>query len=86
MMAQFALGYTLYEEGRFHEAYRHLRYYAEIAPAHPWNHVWLGKAAEAIGELAEARDAYELAIALSEAGADETEAAELLAALERRAA
>ncbi len=32
-MAHFALGYTLYELGRYHEAYRHLRYYAQIAPA-----------------------------------------------------
>lgn len=85
-MAHFALGYTLYEEGRFHEAYRHLRYYAEIAPAHPWNHAWLGKAAAAIGELGEARVAYERAIELTAAGADETDAPALLAELERRAA
>ncbi len=31
-MAHFALGYTLYELGRYHEAYRQLRYYAQIAP------------------------------------------------------
>lgn len=85
-MAHFALGYTLYGEGRFHEAYRHLRYYVEIAPAHPWNHVWLGKAAAAIGELGEARAAYERAIELTAAGADETDAPGLLAALEGRAA
>ncbi len=30
-IAHFALGYTLYELGRYHEAYRHLRYYAQIA-------------------------------------------------------
>lgn len=80
-MAHFALGFTLYELGRHHEAYRHLRHYAEIAPAHPWNQVWLGKAAEALGELAEAQRAYERAIELTEAGEDETDAPELLAAL-----
>ncbi len=65
-MAHFGLGYTLYELGRFREAYRHLRYYATIAPSHPWNLCWYGKAAEAIGELAEARTAYERAIELDD--------------------
>lgn len=50
-MAHFALGYTLYELERYHEAYRHLRYYAQIAPAAPWNWCWFGKAAAAVGEL-----------------------------------
>jgi tetratricopeptide (TPR) repeat protein len=82
-MAHFALGYTLYDLGRFHEAYRHLRYYAQIAPAGAWNQCWYGKAAEAIGEVEEARAAYHRALALE--GADqETDAAELLAALEER--
>ncbi len=76
-MAHFALGYTLYELGRHHEAYRHLRHYTEIAPAAAWNWCWLGKAAEAIGELTEARVAYERAIELSEDD-DETDAPELL--------
>ncbi len=31
-MAHFALGYTLYGLGRYHESYRHLRYHAQIAP------------------------------------------------------
>ncbi len=44
-IAHFALGYTLYDLGRYHEAYRHLRYYAQIAPASAWNWCWLGKAA-----------------------------------------
>jgi tetratricopeptide (TPR) repeat protein len=83
-MAHFGLGYTLYELGRFHEAYRHLRYYAEISPGHPWNWCWLGKAAEAIGETAEARRCYERAIELEEAGAEETEAMELMARLAKR--
>ena len=77
-MAHFALGYTLYELGRYHEAYRHLRHYTEISPAHPWNWCWYGKAAEAIGETDEAWDAYVRAIELTQAGGDETEAEKLL--------
>lgn len=77
-MAHFALGYTLLEFGRNHEAYRHLRYYAEIAPAMPWSHCWLGRAAAAIGELGEARAAYERAIELTAAGGPETDAPKLL--------
>ena len=34
-MAHFALGYTLFELGRFRDAYRHLRYYAQISPLTP---------------------------------------------------
>ena len=85
-MAHFALGYTLYELGRFNEAYRHLRHYTEIAPAGAWNWCWLGKAAEAVGEAAEARRAYERAIALEEDSGEETDAPELLAELNRREA
>lgn len=80
-MAHFALGYTLYELERFHEAYRHLRYYAEIAPNGAWNWCWFGKAAQAIGELDEARAAYERAIELEDEHGEETDAAELLEAL-----
>ncbi|MDP9384210.1 MAG: hypothetical protein M3P50_03065 [Actinomycetota bacterium] len=81
-MAHFGLGYTLFELGRFHDAYRHLRHYAEIAPAGPWNWCWFGKAAAAIGELDEARAAYRRAISLEQDGEDETDAAELLAAID----
>ena len=81
-MAHFAIGYTLYELGRFHDAYRHLRYYAEMAPSHPWNWVWFGKAAAALGATGEARDAYLRAIQLEdEQGEEETDAEELLAEL-----
>lgn len=80
-MAHFGLGYTLFELGRHREAYRHLRHYVQISPAHPWNWCWLGKAAEAIGEIEEARDAFERAIELTEDGAEETDAPELLEAL-----
>ena len=82
-MAHFALGYTLYELERYHEAYRHLRYYAQIAPAAPWNWCWFGKAAAAVGELGEARFAYEHTIELS-GDADETDAPELLCELGHR--
>lgn len=81
MMAHFALGYTHYELGHFHEAYRHLRHYSELAPAQPWVWCWFGRAAAAIGEPAEARAAFERAIALTEAGAEETDAEDLLEAL-----
>jgi len=81
-MAHFALGYTLYELGRYQEAYRHLRYYAEIAPAGAWNWCWLGKAAQAIGELDEARAAYLRAIALAEDDDEQTDAPELLTTLD----
>ena len=80
-MAHFALGYTLFELGRHHEAYGHLRHYVEIAPAGSWNWCWFGRAAQAIGELDEARDAYERAIELEEADGDETDAADRLAEL-----
>ena len=81
-MAHFGLGYTLYELERFQEAYRHLRHYTEIAPCGSWNWRWLGKAAEAVGETAEARAAYERAIELESNGDQETDARELLERLD----
>ena len=81
-MAHFGLGYTLYDLGRFQEAYRHLRHYTEIAPCGSWNWCWLGKAAEAIGETAEARAAYERAIELESNGDQESDASELLGQLD----
>jgi len=80
-MAHFALGYTLCELGRHHEAYRHLRYYTELAPAQPWVWRWFGQAAEALGEVEEARHAYQRAVQLTDEGWDETDAGELLAEL-----
>ena len=80
-MAHFAIGYTLYELGRFRESYAHLRHYAEIAPHGSWIWCWLGKAAAAIGETAEAERAYSRAIELTKRGDDETDAPELLAQL-----
>jgi tetratricopeptide (TPR) repeat protein len=80
-MAHFAVGYCLYELGRYREAYRHLRYYLEVSPSHPWNWCWFGQAAQSIGELDEAQLAYERAIELTRNGGDETHAPELLAAM-----
>ena len=88
-MAHFGVGTTLYELGRYHDAYRHLRYYAQIAPSEPWNQVWYGKAAEAIGENSEAVKAYDAAIEIEKLSVEEgerTDAAELLEALLQRLA
>lgn len=86
VMAHYGLGYTLYELGRFRDAYRHLRTYTEITPTSPWAWCWLGKAAEAMGETAEARNAYERALNLERDSGDETDAKELLDDLHGRAA
>src|SRR4051812_5204365 len=77
-MAHFALGYTLYELGRFPEAYRHLRHYTEIAPHGSWNWCWFGKGAEAVGEKEEAIVAYGRALELEAEGDQETDATERL--------
>jgi tetratricopeptide (TPR) repeat protein len=78
VMAHYGLGYTLYELGNYHEAYGHLRAYTEITPSNAWAWCWFGKAAEAIGETAEAERAYRRALQLEEDGDNETDAAELL--------
>lgn len=80
-MAHYGLGYTLHGLGRQREAYRHLRFYAELVPENAWAWCWLGRACEALGEEAEARGAYERAVELEETGGFETDAPELLAAL-----
>ena len=80
-MAHYGLGYTLLELGRDREAYPHLRAYAELVPHTAWAWCWLGQACAAMGETAEARRAFERAIALTGEGGDETDAEELLAAL-----
>ncbi len=43
LKAHFALGYTLSEQGRFQEAYRHLRLYTELAPHNAWAWNWFGQ-------------------------------------------
>ncbi|MDO9406776.1 tetratricopeptide repeat protein [Patulibacter sp.] len=57
-LAHFGLGYTLMDLDRPREAYAHLRHAAAIAPEGAWTWCWLGQAAESIGELGEAREAY----------------------------
>jgi tetratricopeptide (TPR) repeat protein len=81
-MAHFGLGYTLCDLGRYREALPHLRHYTRIAPRGPWNWVWLGRCQSGLGRFGDARDSYRRAIALSEAGAEETDAPELLAELD----
>jgi tetratricopeptide (TPR) repeat protein len=77
-MAHFGLGYTLVELGRSREAYAHLRYYTELVPTNGWAWCWLGRASEGLGSRAEAREAYERAVALEDAGGFETDATERL--------
>src|SRR4029079_6135514 len=62
MRGMFGLGYTLFDLERFHESYSYLRRYTERAPHTSWSWLWLGRAAEAIGEIDEARSAYRRAI------------------------
>ncbi len=81
-MAHYGLGYTLLESDQPREAYRHLRAYVEIARWNAWAWCWLGRACMELGDHDEARDAFKRAIALEEAGGDETDADELLAKLE----
>ena len=75
LMAHYGLGYTLYDLGRYREAYRHLRAYTELVPTDGWAWSWLGKACEAMGETDEAESTYRKAINLD---GDETDAPELL--------
>lgn len=77
LMAHYSLGYTLYELGRYREAYRHLRAYTELVPADGWAWCWLGKACEAMGDTEEARSTYAKAIELD---GDHTDAPKLLIA------
>ncbi|HVL96609.1 MAG TPA: tetratricopeptide repeat protein [Solirubrobacteraceae bacterium] len=84
MRGHFGLGYTLYDLGRHREAYGHLRRYTELAPHNSWSWLWLGRAAESIGELDEARAAYRRAIRREREGSFRTDAPERLRELERR--
>ena len=78
MKALFALGYTLVEAGRPREAYDVLRRYTELTPHNAWAWCWLGRACVELGEDAEARQAFQRAVACERAGSFETDAAELL--------
>lgn len=80
-MAHYGLGYTLLDLDRPREAYRHLRAYTELAPLNAWAWCFRGRAAEAIGDLDEARLAFGRAIALEQEGGEETDASTFLARL-----
>ena len=80
------LAYTLLELDRPREAYRHACAYTEIVPTNAWAWCYRGQASQAMGEFAEARLSYERALALEAEGAEETDSAELLRRLPRRAA
>lgn len=84
MRGLFGLGYTLFDLDRHHDAYTHLRRYTEIAPHNSWAWLWLGRTAEALGELDEARAAYRRAIRREREGSFRTDAPERLRVLERR--
>jgi hypothetical protein len=58
--------------------------YAELVPEKAWAWCWLGKACEALGDPAEAAQAYERAIALEDAGSFQTDAPQLLAEMVRQ--
>ncbi|XAY07839.1 hypothetical protein DSM112329_04730 [Paraconexibacter sp. AEG42_29] len=62
MSAHYTLGVALFELGRLREAYGYFRYFCELAPEDAFNWCWLGRTAAALGDLAEARTAYERAI------------------------
>jgi tetratricopeptide (TPR) repeat protein len=78
----YGLGYMLCEMGRHREAYAHLRWYAEANPHNAWAWCWVGKTCEEIGDLAEARLAYERALELEEEGGFRTDASVRLEALD----
>jgi tetratricopeptide repeat protein len=82
----YGLGYTLFDLDRHREAYGHLRRYSELAPHNSWAWLWLGRAAEALGEYDEAATAYRTAIRRQREGSFKTDAAKRLRVLERRAA
>jgi hypothetical protein len=84
MRGLFGIGYTFFDLGRHHEAYGYLRRYSELAPHNSWSWLWLGRAAESIGEHDEAATAYRRAIRREREGSFKTDAAERLKVLERR--
>jgi tetratricopeptide (TPR) repeat protein len=86
MRGMFGLGYTLFDLERHTEAYTHLRRYSELAPHNSWAWLWLGRTCEALGEYAEAADAYRSAVKREREGSFHTDASERLRDLERRVA
>ncbi len=59
MTAHYGLGYTLIELGRPREAFGHLAMYTEICPRNAWAWACRGRAAQRMGETAEARRSYQ---------------------------
>ena len=68
MTAHYGLGYTLIELGRPREAFGHLAMYTEICPRNAWAWAFRGRAAQHMGETAEARLAYQTALGFEAAG------------------
>ena len=81
-MAHFGIGYTLCDLDRYREALPYLRHYARIASHGPWSWVWLGQMPVGSRAGSSRRGVLPAATALSEAGAEETDAPELLAELD----
>lgn len=81
-MAHYALGYTLLELGWARDAYGHLREYTELCPWNAWAWCFLGQACQALSELTDAAEAYRRAALLD---VEETNASDLLEALENGA-
>jgi tetratricopeptide (TPR) repeat protein len=78
----YGLGYVLSEMGEHRQAYSHLRFYAEANPHNAWAWCWVGKCCEEMGDVAEARGAYERAVVLERGGGFKTDAAGRLAQLD----
>jgi tetratricopeptide (TPR) repeat protein len=83
--AHFGLGYTLCDLGRPREAYGHLLEYTRILPRNGWGWTWLGQACEGMGEARQAARCYRRAIRLEADEGHETDAAERLERLQKRA-
>lgn len=64
-MAHYGLGVALMERGDAKRAYKHLRYYATIAPYEPWAQYWYARAALASDQRDEAARALQRATALA---------------------
>jgi len=79
LRAHFGLGYTLVELGRPREAFGHLVMYTELTPRNSWAWHWRGQAAEAMGDLAEAKGCFRRAVRAEDEGSFETDADERLA-------
>jgi len=79
LRAHFGLGYTLVELERPREAFGHLVMYTELTPRNSWAWHWRGQAAEAMGDLAEAKGCFRRAVRAEDEGSFETDAEERLA-------